>query len=595
MIPPSHTLRDFGSVPTDKGVRFSIWAPTAEQVCVVVAGQEHALTANADGFHSAVVPDARPGDLYVYRIDGLDMPDPASRFQPSGVPGPSCVVDPHSYRWKNEHPTLPWERAIIWEAHVGTATSEGTFAALSSRLSELASFGITAIQLMPVAETPGARTWGYDGVLPFAPNSAYGAPDDLKALVDHAHELGLIVLLDVVFNHFGPSENYLGTYAKPFFTDRHQTPWGAAIDWRTDPARRFFIENAVYWLTEYRFDGLRLDAVHQILDDSDDHFLDELARYIRSRIPDRAIHLVLENEANESRRLERAPDGSPRTYTAQWDDDIHNAWHALLTGESDGYYSDFADAQVAKLGRALAEGFVYQGDVSAHLGRARGEPSAHLPPQAFVSFLQNHDQIGNRALGERLCQIVAPERLAVARAALFLSPQIPMIFMGEEWGASSPFQYFVDFPHDQNLQTAIREGRRREFTSFTAFMDQDIPDPNAEETFIRSRIDWDERVHEPHRSVHDETRALIALRQAHIVPLLLSGYDGAELVFPDSDSIDLVWRFKDGDLRFIANFGTSGIVVPEPDSGKTLWRTGPPPSSGALLPWSCIVLTSLHA
>jgi len=356
--------------------------------------------------------------------------------------------------------------------------------------------------------------------------------------------------------------------------------------------RRFFIDNALYWLNEYRFDGLRFDAVHHIRDASRIHFLDELVDVIRRETAGRQIHLILENEANHAHRLNRDTTGTPRTYTAQWNDDIHNAWHVLLSGETDGYYEDFVDAPIERLARALSEGFSYQGEISRRLGVPRGEPSAHLPPQCFVAFLQNHDQIGNRAFGERLCHIIPEQRLALARTALLLSPQIPMLFMGEEWSASAPFLFFVDFPGDESLQEAVREGRRREFGRFPSFARPDIPDPNSWESFLSSRVDWSERAREPHARILADTAELIVLRQRHVVPLLKSRYRGSTRLHPTPETLDLAWHFEAGDLRLVANFGENPIPISDEGDWTTVRRTGPPSCAGYLPPWACIIFTN---
>jgi maltooligosyltrehalose trehalohydrolase len=383
----------------------------------------------------------------------------------------------------------------------------------------------------------------------------------------------------VVYNHFGPSGNYLHAYAKSFFTERHPTPWGAGINVDGEgsrPVRDFFIHNALYWLEEYHFDGLRFDAVHAIVDDSKPHFLDELATCIRQNIPGRHIHLVLENEANQARWLERDADGRPRLHTAQWADDIHNSWHALLTGENEGYYEDYADEPLKRLGRALAEGFSYQGDPSAHRpGFIRGEPSAHLPPTAFVSFLQNHDQVGNRAFGERLSHLIEADRLSLARAVFLLSPQIPMIFMGEEWAASSPFQFFVDFETEPDLAKAVREGRRGEFKHFKAFTNSEtadrIPDPTDEATFERSKIDWEEAQRSPHQELREQTKQLLQLRKDEIQPLLKTSYRGSQYSVSPDNTLDVRWTFAGGELRLLANFGDQKVSIDLKGNAQLLW------------------------
>ena len=589
----------FGAEVRPDGVRFALWAPTAREVAVVLDGSEHALPAAEDGWRRVVVPSARAGSRYGFRIDGdLVVPDPASRFQPDDVHGQSLVVDPAAYDWADEGWTgRPWEEAVVYELHVGTATPEGTYAGLMKRLPELRDLGVTALELMPLNEFPGRHNWGYDGVLPYAPEASYGSPEDLKRLVDRAHALGLMVLLDVVYNHFGPAGNYLRTYADSFFTARHQTPWGDGINVDGKDAgvvREFFIHNALYWLEEFHVDGLRFDAVHAIRDDSNNHIVGELAARIRAAFPQRHIHLVLENEANEARWLARDEAQRPKLHTAQWNDDIHHCWHVLMTGEGDAYYEDFVEDPVGKLARCLAEGFAFQGDPFRHKGgEPRGEPSAHLPPSAFVAFLQNHDQIGNRAMGDRISHLAGPEKVALARAGLLLSPQIPMLYMGEEWAASAPFQFFVDFADDQALQTAVREGRRREFARFPAFADpaaaERIPDPTAQATFDRSSLDWSEAARAPHAQVRDEVRRLIALRQAEVVPLTKSRFQGATRRLPAQDALEVVWRFEAGRLSFLANFGPSAVELAAPAGAPVLWASpGIAPREGrvALAPWT---------
>jgi maltooligosyltrehalose trehalohydrolase len=388
-----------------------------------------------------------------------------------------------------------------------------------------------------------------------------------------------MVIIDVVYNHFGPSGNYLREYAAPFFTNRHPTPWGDGINFdgaQSRVVRDYFIHNALYWLEEFHADGLRFDAVHAIRDESETHILAEIATGIRAAIGEREVHLILENDANESRWLERDRNGRPRFYAAQWNDDLHHSWHVLLTGEREGYYKDYAQDSIVRLGRALAEGFTYQGEPSAHRdGKRRGEPSAHLPPTAFVAFLQNHDQIGNRASGERLCHLAEPGRVALAHAALLLAPQIPLMFMGEDWAASSPFQFFVDFGADEDLSRAVRDGRRREFARFSAFAKEDstlsIPDPTAPETTARSTLDWEERSRGPHSQALDKTKHLLRLRAARILPLARSAYLGASFTMPWQDGVDVSWHFAAGPLRFVANLGDREQSLDMKRGEEVLW------------------------
>jgi maltooligosyltrehalose trehalohydrolase len=501
-----------------------------------------AMSPAGGGWFSAEA-EAAPGTRYRLRIsDDLAVPDPASRAQAGDVHGWSLLVDPDGYRWRNEWRGRPWEEAVVYELHAGLF---GGFNGVADQLPELAELGVTAIELMPVAAFSGTRNWGYDGVLPYAPASPYGTPEEFKALVDRAHGLGLMVLLDVVYNHFGPDGNYLHSYAADFFHPEIHTPWGAAIAFDREPVRRFFIDNARMWLEEYRLDGLRFDAVHAIGDES---FLDEMAAELRAATQGREVHLVLENEANDADRLERG-------YDAQWNDDFHNIAHVMLTGETEGYYEAFAKRPAEKLARCLAEGFAYQGE------NGRGSPSGHLRTTAFVPFLQNHDQVGNRAMGERLIRLTAKERLRAATALLLLMPQVPLLFMGEEAGSKSAFLFFTDFHNE--LADAVREGRRKEFAKFRAFADAEararIPDPNDPATFERSRREPGPDVAE-WRTFY---RELLALRRNKIVPRLKGARgEGAEVL---SDSAVLArWLMGDGSrLTIFVDLG----VYPRPHNG----------------------------
>ena len=571
----------FGAKVETDGVRFAIWAPSAKRVALLCDGTTHEVPSAGQGWFKCLQRQAKAGSRYMYQIDGdLRVPDPAARGQADLVKGDSLVIDPAAYIWGDAAWTgRPWEEVVLSEVHVGTATPEGTFVALTSKLETFRDAGLSAIELLPIADCPGMRNWGYDGVLPFAPNTAYGTPDDLKRMIDRAHALGLMVFLDAVYNHFGPDGNYLPVYANKFFTDRHQTPWGAGLNFDGEAGevvREFFIHNALYWLEEFHFDGLRLDAVHAILDDSDTHILTELATRVRETFGDRHVHLVLENERNAAQLLTRTDGLRPVLFDAQWNDDIHHCWHRLLTGETEGYYADFGGDTVARLGRCLAEGFAYQGEYSENLEHERGEPSKDLPPQAFVAFLQNHDQIGNRALGERLTQLADAKPLALARAFLCLSPQIPMFFMGEEWGAKTPFRYFVDFADDPALSQAIRDGRRREFARFAAFSGagaKNVPDPTERGTFDASKLDWSELDEPDHRAIFDETSALLALRRAEIVPLVKSGLRHASYRRLDEGGLCVTWLFTGGDLSFLANFGTRNLTLREPVADDVIWRS----------------------
>jgi maltooligosyltrehalose trehalohydrolase len=562
------TMR-WGPELVDEGAIFRLWAPDRDTVSVEIdGGAGIAMTRGEGGWFAAHAPVAA-GARYRFRLsDDLAVPDPASRAQDGGVNGWSVVDDPAAYRWRSEGwAGRPWEAMVIEEVHVGLL---GGFAGAVAHLPALADLGVTAIELMPVNAFGGTRNWGYDGVLPYAPAESYGTPDELRALVDRAHELGLSVFLDVVYNHFGPDGNYLGEYAEGFFHADVKTPWGGAVAVDEEPARRFFIDNALMWLEDYRIDGLRFDAVHAIANDA---FLDAMAAEIRERVT-RPVHLVLENENNDADRL---ADGK---YDAQWNDDFHNVLHVMLTGEDDAYYADFAERPAERLARCLSEGFIYQGEGSPnHDGKPRGKPSAHLPPTRFVSFLQNHDQIGNRALGERLTLLAEPAKLKAATLLLLLAPQIPLIFMGDSEGSESPFLFFTDF-HDE-LADAVREGRRGEFAKFAAFADpakrEAIPDPNARETFERSRAGAGPQADE-WRTLY---RQLLAIRHARIVPHLAGAAAiGADVV--GEAAVVARWRLADGSVLTIAlNLGDVAIDVPAGDPVATVGEPGAPASAAA--------------
>ena len=572
----------FGAAVQANGtVRFRLWAPAADRVELDLPerGGARPMRPLEQGWHELALT-AAPGEPYSFLLpDGRRVADPASRCQAGDALGPSLIVDPAAYRWRQEGwPGRPWHEAVVYELHVGTFTPQGTFRAAIERLPHLAELGITALEIMPVADFVGRRNWGYDGVLPFAPDRSYGAPDDLKALIDTAHAHGLMVLLDVVHNHFGPEGNDLARYAPDFFTDDFRTPWGAAIDFREPAVRAFFVHNALYWLEEYRFDGLRFDAVHAIVDPSETHILVEMAREVRRRIP-REVHLVLENEDNEASHL-----GWP-LYDAQWNDDVHHVFHTLLTGEAIGYYRDYADHAPERLARGLAEGFVYQGEPSRHRrGERRGRPSGHLPSTAFIDFLQNHDQIGNRAEGERLTTLAGPAAVQACQAVLLLSPHVPMLFMGEEWGATTPFAYFCDFQGE--LGEAIRAGRRREFAAFHDH-DLEVPDPLAEATFRLSQLRWSDLDEPRHQVWLQRTRELLALRARAVAPRLALGEVEVErAAVLGGRRISLSWRFTDGSLlSLLANLGAEAGEPARPLPGEVIHATHHH-DHGAAAPWS---------
>ena len=575
------------------GVEFRLWAPGAAGVGLVLDGNApQSMQPRDDGWYALAVPQARAGTRYAFRVGDLTVPDPASRSNPDDVHVASAVVDPHAYDWQDAGwRGRPWHEAVIYELHVGAFTREGTFAAAIDRLDDLVQLGITAIELMPVAEFPGRRNWGYDGVLLYAPDASYGGPEDLKRLVDAAHAHGLMVLVDVVYNHFGPDGNYLHGYAPQFFNPRRETPWGAAINFDgpgCDTVRDFFIHNALYWLEEFHADGLRVDAVHAMADDSATHFVESLAQRVQAG-PGRArpAHLILENDRNQAHFLPRDAGGRPRIATAQWNDDIHHAAHVLATGEDDGYYADYAGHPVWMFARALAEGFVYQGEASAYRdGEPRGEPSAHLPPAAFVNFLQTHDQVGNRAFGERIAQLADPAVLHALAACVWLAPAPPMLFMGEEFAAGSPFLYFCDF--DGDLAAAVTNGRRAEFGRFARFADpqvrETIPDPNDPETFARSKLDWGEAAHEPNRQWFEFTRELLTLRQRRLVPYL-AGVGRGEFHVLAPGRIAVHWPLAAGGyLHLLANLAKQAAMAAPLPPGELVYSTHP--VDGELPPWS---------
>ncbi|TJZ85579.1 malto-oligosyltrehalose trehalohydrolase [Paracoccus hibiscisoli] len=545
------------------GTRFRLWAPGQRRLLLRFDGRDHAMDRDADGWFEVTLPGIGAGARYAFVLeDGRVVPDPAARAQEGDVHGASVVTDPKAFSW-SPWQGRPWHEAVILELHIGTFTPEGTFRAAIERLPHLAETGITAIEIMPVAQFAGNRGWGYDGVLPYAPHPAYGTPDDLKALVDACHGHGLMVLLDVVYNHFGPEGSYLSAYAPDFFDADRQTPWGNAIAYGRDPVRRFFIENALYWMEEFHVDGLRLDAVDHVRDASDPELLVSIAQQVRARFPD--AHLTTEDNRNITSLHTRDDQGRPRLYSAEWNDDFHNVAHVIATGETEGYYADFAEDRWGKFARALAQGFVWQGEAMPVSGNAHGEPSTHLPPLAFVDFLQNHDQTGNRALGERLLALSSRDKVRALMTIHLLSPHVPLMFMGEEWGETRPFAFFTDFHGD--LAQAVRDGRRREFAGFGAFQDsaarQTIPDPNDPATFAASRIDWDRAASAEGRDWLAFTRGLLALRRTWVTPHLAGagGHAGQVLLARDG-LIAVDWQLDGARLSLRANLSDRAADLP---------------------------------
>lgn len=512
-----------GAFRDDRGVCFRVWAPGRTRVELVLDPQGSAprrerLAAKGDGMFTGTFDGVAAGDLYMYLLDGDGpYPDPCSRFQPQGVHGPSAVIDPAAFEWSDRHWTgLPLERAVIYELHVGTFTPAGTFAAVTERLPYLAELGVTVVELMPVADFPGSHNWGYDGVSLFAPCRRYGTPDDVRRLVDTAHSLGLGVLLDAVYNHFGPDGAYCTVFSPFYQSSRHQSPWGAAINLdgeQSSPVRALFIENALHWLHEYHLDGLRLDATHWLVDDSTPHFVAELAVRVRESVTDRTVLLVAEDERNLATIVRRPGEGG-WGLDAVWADDFHHHVRRRAAGDSDGYYQDYSGS-IADLAATLRQGWFYCGQHSEYAGAPRGTSPAGVPLERMIVCLQNHDQIGNRPFGRRLHHQIEPALFRALSALLLFAPETPLLFMGQEWAASTPFLFFTD--HHPELGRLVTEGRRTEFSRFEAFAHEEtrarIPDPQAASTFEASRLKWDERADAPHAGLLELYRTLLRLRR----------------------------------------------------------------------------------
>ena len=573
----------------DGRINFRLWAPAAGRVDLMLDDGAHPMDACVGGWFEMKHASNGRSTRYRFRIDGdLVVPDPASQFQPDDVQGPSEIVDHDSYKWGTKvWRGRPWHEAVIYELHIGTFSPEGTFRGAIENLDHLVATGITAIELMPVADFAGRWNWGYDGVLLFAPDSAYGTPDDLKALIDAAHERGLMVFLDVVYNHFGPEGNYLPVYAPGFFTKDVPTPWGAAIDYRVPEVRAFAVQNVLHWLRDYRFDGLRLDAVHAIKARGEPSILRVIAEAAGAlaKAQDRHIHLILENDDNSADLL--APDEISGTYRSQWNDDYHHSWHVLITNESAGYYEDYPEP-FAKLRRALSEGFVYQGETSKHRGGAkRGQNSRALSPLAFVDFLQNHDQIGNRPYGDRLEVLAPATAVEAALAVTLLAPFPPMIFMGEEWGCRQPFPFFCDFTGD--LARAVEAGRRREFAAIydRAAPGREPPSALDSATFQAAKLDWD-NWDQSSLGRYEMVRLLLVARDREIVPRLV----GARPIrSEDRDApkplVHITWTLADGSmLTLLANLSAEvvplDLTLPQQDP---LWGSSP---ASSLSPWQVV-------
>jgi maltooligosyltrehalose trehalohydrolase len=503
-------------------ISFRVWAPIAKQVEVKIGSDLFGMTAKEGGWWSAELPLDGAGIDYMFVIDrGGPLPDPRSPWQPNGIHGPSRTVDHAAFRWTDQHWQAPaLSSAIFYELHVGTFTREGTFIAAIDKLDYLADLGVTHIELMPIAEFSGNRGWGYDGVDLYAPHHVYGEPDDLKRLINACHARGLAIFLDVVYNHLGPAGNYLARFG-PYFTRRYATPWGQAMNFDgpgSDEVRRFSCDNALMWLRDYHFDGLRIDAVHAIVDTSAVHFLEQLACEVTKLQAQtgRDLPLIAESDLNDPRVVRRQEIGGYGIH-AQWSDDFHHALHCVLTEERAGYYRDFG--ALADLAKALQRVFVYDGRYSAFRRRRHGRPPSGLSGHSFLGYLQTHDQIGNRAKGERSSHLMNVGRLKIAAALVLTAPFIPMLFQGEEWGATSPFLYFTDH-EDPELGRNVTEGRRREFTAF-GWNPEEIPDPQAVETFERSKLNWSEPDKEPHAGLLIWHRRLMELRRR--IPALSNG------------------------------------------------------------------------
>lgn len=570
-----HEMRFGASVLPGGGVEFRLWAPAAEKVELCLQhGLEKKFFEMDDlggGWRGIRNLDAHHGMLYWYRINGdLLVPDPVSRFQPEDALGPSQVIDPEIFDWTDgAWQSRPWEEAIFHELHVGSYTQRGTFDSLRERLDYIADLGVTAIQIMPINSFPGRRNWGYDGVLLFAPEGTYGHPDSLKSLICEAHARGLMVFLDVVYNHFGPLGNFLPHYAPQFFTNRHVTPWGQAINFDGEGSpvvRDFFINNALYWLTEYNFDGLRFDASDWLIDETRPNFLTEMAKTIRERLGYEK-HLVLENDDNPVEYLRRDDKGRPRLYNAIWDEDLHHCLHVSATDETSGYYEDYRERPVYFLAKSLTEGYAYQGEWSEYRKKDRGGETRELYSSSFVAFIQNHDQVGNRPLGDRINKLAKPKALRAITEILLLSPAPPLIFMGQEFMADSPFPFFSDLSPE--LAPMVSDGRLKFFIDLPMFKERynldDMPDPSDERTFQTAILDFKQLSEPGHALWHKLHKELIEIRKREIIPRLKGvKVDGAGFEMQGDSAFKAWWTLNDGNmLTLVANLGRTASDVPD--------------------------------
>lgn len=565
---------NLGASISNEGVQFKVWAPKASSISLRVVGEFREILMNPEqkGYFTTFVNSLKAGTRYFYLLNSSHRrPDPVSRFQPEGVHGPSEVFNPDTFEWEDHNwRGIPLEEMIIYEIHTGTFTHEGTFGAIIPFLDYLKNdLGVTAIELMPVAQFPGERNWGYDGTYLYAPQNSYGGPLGLKRLVNTCHQQGLAVILDVVYNHLGPEGNYLGDYG-PYFTERYKTPWGPAINFdgpESDEVRRFVVDNALYWVTEYHVDGLRIDAIHGIFDFSARHILFDIREAVHSQAKKlgRQIVVIAESDLNDVRVI-NPPNRGGYGLDAQWNDDFHHCLHALLTKERDGYYQDFGNLN--QLGKALREGFVYSSQYSSFRKKRHGSPSKHLPYTKFIVFSQNHDQVGNRMRGDRLSTLVSFEALKLAAGIVLLSPNIPLLFMGEEYGEQAPFQYFVSHSV-QELVEAVRIGRKEEFAGF-GWQDE-LPDPQDEVTFSHSKIHLDLRKNGKHKILLDLYKTLIRLRR-EFPSLSHFSKSGMEVkALGKSHTILMKRKYAQDRVICIFNLNDKDIGI-EPLIDKGLWQ-----------------------
>ncbi len=563
---------DFGTkILPDKRIEFNFWAPDSKTAQLCIKNHDMLpMDSKKDGWFQVVTDLAKSASAYMFRIDnGMMVPDPASRCQIKDVHDESLIIDPDEFDWENDFKWKgrPWIETVIYEIHTGTFSNDGTFRAIEEKLDYFISLGITAIELMPVADFPGKRNWGYDGVLLFAPDKTYGTPNDLKNLVKTAHKKGLMVFLDVVYNHFGPEGNYLHVYAKSkFFNPEHKIPWGDAINFKNRNVRNFYIQNALYWLEEYHFDGLRFDAVHTIKDVSNMHILKEISRKIKGEIKNRNVHLILENDVNQKTYLKQNSKKEPEYFTAQWNDDFHHAAHVLLTGESSGYYEKYTDKPVHHLAKTLAQGF-----------------TKNLSSTSFINFLQNHDQAGNRFMGERITKLTHQEALKAVISLYLLSPSVPLLFMGEEFGCEQPFYFFCDL--EEKLSKSVKEGRLKEFSHFLPptldtpnLFHSKIPDVTSEKVFIDSKLNWDCIKNLKNNKILNFYKKMLEIRKKHIIPLIPEiEHSKTKYKIINDNAFWVKWKIKNGEYLWLtanlANRKVNWFLIPDTtQKAEILWK-----------------------